>query len=551
MPDKQTARLDIDDESVKGIGKKVAQGITEGIDEGVDSLDSGALRKKLASTFSMDGLKKSFKESYQAGLDGNKKYIEKQKAVAASLKKNAALSKAFTNSIANGAGKSQVLSAGLKLAGNHVVGMLKGMNPYVIALKAAIEGIKVFLQGYQKTLEQSSKFITGNSLFTDKATMSMMQRTGQGASGAQGTMRSLDRLGMSFEDLQSGQVTKAQMAMFEKLRKSETERLETIARVGGPVFESMQKGAVALATAKAMITDTFTFAYAKSKGVLQFAKSIEGFATKLGDTIWDAKDAMVPIMDFAGEIMSIVLDAIGPLMDSVKDIIGMVSGTFKVLQPAISTIGGVIKELMKSVSSTLSTVAKIVGVYFKLIAAKMSIIIQIVGSIIEAALIALQPVFDIIEMAAGFLESMLPIGKAMEALQPVLTLITTGIKLIGAMIGWVLGKFGEGYKWLWTKTSSWIKDFINMVPRAVHGMVNGVIKLLNKIPGVKVDSLGEYKEIDIAGALNKLNSNANDALASIQGDTFNYNYGNSSSSAQTAPVANQNLFQNMYTLVND
>lgn len=551
MAEKQTVTATIDDDEIKKIGKQVGKGVTEGIEEGITSLDSGALRKKLASTFSMDGLKKNFKESFQAGIEGNAKFVAKQKDMAVSLKKNADLSKAFTNSIASGASKSQILSSGLKLAGNHVVGMLKGMNPYVIALKAATEGIKAFLQGYQKTLEKSSKFITANSLFTDKATMSMMQRTGQSATGAQGTMRSLDRMGMSFEDLQSGQVTKAQMAMFEELRKAETERLESIAKVGGPVFEAMQKGAIATSTAKAQISDMFTFAYAKSKGVLQFAQSIQSFATQVGDTFWDAKDAMVPIMDFAGEIMSVVLDAIAPLMGSVKDIINMISGTFAILQPTIATIGGVIKELMKSVSSVISTVAKILGVYFKLIAAKISIIVQVVGAIIEAILIALQPVFDIIEMAAGFMEQMLPIGKAMDALQPVLNLVTTGIKILGAMIGWVVGKIGEYYKWLMTKTMDFIKDLVNMIPKAIHKMVNGIINLLNKIPGVKIDSLGTYKEIDIAGALSKLNNAANDTLAAIQGDTFNYNYGTGTTPAQPAPVANQNLFLNTYTIVND
>lgn len=553
MADETKVKIDIG--SVEDVGEKLgkgaAKGFKEGVEDAVESLNSGDLKKQFTKTFSVDGLKKDLAEGFKKGLAGSEKEQKRQKNMAGLLKKNAELSKKFTSSIASGASKSQVLSAGLKLAGNHVVGMLKGMNPYVAALKIAAETVKQFLENYQKALQASTKFVSSNSLLTDKATMSMMQRTGQSASGAQGTMRSLDRMGMSFEDLQSGQVTKAQMAMFEELRKAETERLESIAKVGGPVFEAMQKGAVAISTAKAQISDMFTFAYAKSKGVLQFAQSIQSFATQVGTAFWDAKDAMVPIMDFAGEIMSVVLDAIAPLTHSIKDVIKMVSGTFAILQPTIATIGGVIKELMKSVSSVISTIAKILGVYFKIVAAKISIIVQVVGSIIEAVLMALQPVFDIIEMAAGFMEEMLPIGKAMEALQPILQLVTTGIKILGAMIGWVVGKIGEYYKWLMTKTMNFIKDLVNMIPKAIHKMVEGIIVLLNKIPGVKIDSLGTYKEIDIAGALSKLNNAANDTLAAIQGDTFNYNYGTGTTPVQSAPVANQNLFLNTYTIVND
>ena len=82
-------------------------------------------------------------------------------------------------------------------------------------------------------------------------------------------------------------------------------------------------------------------------------------------------------------------------------------------------------------------------------------------------------------------------------------------------------------------------------------MIDYVINLLNEKLGLNIEGLGDYKGINIASALNNLNDKLNQTLVSIQGDTFNYNYNSNSASAPTQPVANQSLFLNTYTIVND
>ena len=77
-------------------------------------------------------------------------------------------------------------------------------------------------------LDSSRKMITSNSLFIDGATRDMMQQTGQTAVEAQSTQRALDRLGLSFEDLQSGKLTEAQAKAFEDVRNREISKLKRI-----------------------------------------------------------------------------------------------------------------------------------------------------------------------------------------------------------------------------------------------------------------------------------------------------------------------------------
>lgn len=546
--DEKKVKLDIGsvDEAGEKLGKGLAKGFKEGVDDAVESLSTGDLRKKFDETFTFKGLKGSLKSALAEGSN-----VKNQSKMTAALKKNAELSKKFSTSVASGASKSKILSDGLALASSHGMSMLKNINPYVMALKAGLAVTKQFLATYQKTLKESSKFIGQGSLFTDKNTMQMMQRTGQSAAGAQGTNRSLDRLGMSFEDIQTGLVTKAQMQMFEQLRKSETERLETIAKVGGPVFESMQYAAVAVATAKAKFTDMIQYAYGKSKGVLQFAKSLEGFATNIGNVIWGMKDKMSPIIGFVGELLSYVIDAMRPIGGVIKAVISQVAGIVQIVQPALKSMGGAIKGIMNVVGSVFSIVIKIVGQYARMIATKFAVISQIVGAVVEAIASAIAPVLDIASVFMDLIESFGLFEKIMKVLQPILDIATTTIKILGAAIGWVYEKIGAFVKGIWTKIIDFVTGLVNMVPKAFHDMINYIIELINKIPGVSVAELGSYKQIDVGGAISSLQGGLNNTLASITGDTFNYNYGTENTQTASAPVANQNLFANMYTLVND
>lgn len=557
MADETKVKIDIG--SVEDVGEKLgkgaAKGFKEGVEDAVESLNSGDLKKQFAKTFSVDGLKKDLAEGFKKGLAGSEKEQKRQKDMAGLLKKNAELSKKFTSSIASGASKSQILNNGLKLAGNHIAGMLKGMNPYVAALKIAAETAKQFLEGYQKALQASTKFVSSNSLLTDKATMSMMQRTGQSASGAQGTIRSLDRLGLDFNDLQIGNVTKAQMEMFEKLRKEETARLEVIQRVGGPVFESMQKGAIAIATAKAKFMDMITFAYAKSKGVLQFSKALEGVATTIGDMFWSAKSIITPIVNIVGTVFGSIMQVVGIVADLVKNIVDAVAPAFDMINNIIdlisTTLGRTLKGISQIVNAVLKPVFTMVGTFISNLMVPLNMFIQLIGGIVDAVFMVLDPILGYITMISDVTNGLIPVKNALAGFQPILDVIITGIKIVGAGIGWLVGKMSEGIQWAIGKIGEAVSWLVNLIPKAFHDMVDYVIDLLNKIPGVNIAGLGDYKGINIASALNNLNDKLNQTLVSIQGDTFNYNYNSNSASAPTQPIANQSLFQNTYTIVND
>lgn len=549
MADEKKLKVDIGsiEEAGQKLGQEVGKGINKGVADAANNLNSSELRKKLDETFSLRGLK----ENLVSMKDGLLLSKNKQNDMSKILAKNAELSKSFTSAIANGAGKGEILQKGLALAGNNIKGMVANINPYVAAFTVAVKLSQAFLKAFQATLETSKKFVGQNSLFTDQATMQMMQRTGQSATGAQGTNRALDRLGISFDDIQSGRVTQAQMTAFEELRKMETARLEEIAKVGGPTFEAMQKSALAMATTKQIIDDTITMIFAKSKGVIEFATQLESFATSMGSMIWSLADGLTPVVDLISGLLAKILGAAeGPLQTIIKTIVDQIGPIFNILQSSLDSIGGVLNSLFERVGSVLSIAIKIAGKFIQYVAVRLAVIIQVGGAIIEALLVAVQPILDIVETLVDLIDSFLPLEKAMKFLQPALDIAIYAIKWMGEGIAWLLKKVFEGMAWMQGKIFDFIDWGINLIPKAVHNMVNYIIALLNEIPFVNLDNLGDYQGISVGNALDNLGLSGNSILDKMTGDTINYNYGSTSTSSP-ASNANVNLFANMYTLVND
>jgi hypothetical protein len=549
VADEKKLKVDIGsiEEAGQKLGQEVGKGINKGVADAANNLNSSELRKKLDETFSLRGLK----ENLVSMKDGLLLSKNKQNDMSKILAKNAELSKSFTSAIANGAGKGEILQKGLALAGNNIKGMVANINPYVAAFTVAVKLSQAFLKAFQATLETSKKFVGQNSLFTDQATMQMMQRTGQSATGAQGTNRALDRLGISFDDIQSGRVTQAQMTAFEELRKMETARLEEIAKVGGPTFEAMQKSALAMATTKQIIDDTITMIFAKSKGVIEFATQLESFATSMGSMIWSLADGLTPVVDLISGLLAKILGAAeGPLQTIIKTIVDQIGPIFNILQSSLDSIGGVLNSLFERVGSVLSIAIKIAGKFIQYVAVRLAVIIQVGGAIIEALLVAVQPILDIVETLVDLIDSFLPLEKAMKFLQPALDIAIYAIKWMGEGIAWLLKKVFEGMAWMQGKIFDFIDWGINLIPKAVHNMVNYIIALLNEIPFVNLDNLGDYQGISVGNALDNLGLSGNSILDKMTGDTINYNYGSTSTSSP-ASNANVNLFANMYTLVND
>lgn len=492
MADEKKVKIDID--SAESVGKKIGEEIGKGINESLDKLDSKELQKKADSAFSFDGIKKNFSKAVMEGLKDSKKSEVQQNKMNGILKKNAELTKSFTNAMAGGGKASEVLSAGMKLAGNSLKGMVANINPLMVAMQAA----KKFLEYYQVTLEQSRKFIGQGSLFTDKATMSMMQRTGQDAAGAQGTQRGLDRLGITFEDLQNGLVTKEQVAEFEKIRKEESERLREIQDVGMPVFLAMQKGALAIAGAKQKVEDAITMIFAKSRGVLTFASTLEQSAYLIGEVVSMAIDILAPVVNIMGHVLGMAMKFVNVIMNVVKKALSAV-------QPFINEI----------------------------------------NNFLNAAFKAMEPIFYIIEFLFDALSSLLLMGGGLELLTKAMEGLTWLMEKMGEGITWVIKKFLEGIKWAWDGTMSFLNTALNVIPKAFHDMIRSLVKTATL--GIK--DIGEYQGKDFAigaGVSNSLDR----AIQAFEGDTINYNY-DSSTTNNNSGNSNQDLFANMYTIVND
>ena len=556
MADEKKLKVDIGsiEEAGQKLGQSIGKGINKGVENEANNLNSSELRKKLNETFSLRGLKENLVGSIKEGVAGTEKAKSKQAAMSKILSQNAKLSKAFTGAISSGASKGEILQKGLALAAGNIKGMVANINPYVAAFTVAVKLSQAFLKAFQSTLETSRKFVGQNSLFTDQATMQMMQRTGQSATGAQGTNRALDRLGISFDDIQSGRVTQAQMRAFEELRKMETARLEEIAEVGGPVFEAMQRSALAMATTKQIIDDTVTMAFAKSKGVLEFARQLEGLATNIGTMVWAAADILAPIITAVSGVLSIIMGVVNLVVKYVSAIVQVVAPAFN----AVNEILNVIMELVGSVFAVLNRISdavikpfmKIGQLVIKTIITPVRMMAAMASAWIEAAFTAIEPIIQIFEIVFDVISNMIPVFDAFEALSPILDIITMSIKWIGDGIAWLLRKIMEGMAWLQSKIFDFIDWAINLIPEAVHNMVNYVIGLLNKIPGVNMSDLGDYQGISVGNALDNLGLSYDSMLDKMSGDTINYNYGSTSTSGPSAN-ANVNLFANMYTLVND
>lgn len=556
MADEKKVKIDIPsvEEAGQKLGQSIGKSINKGVEEAATNLNSSELRKKLNETFSLRGLKENLVGSVKEGLAGTDKAKAKQADMSKILAKNAQLSKSFTKSITSGASKGEILQKGLALAGNNIKGMVANINPYVAAFTVAVKLTQQFLKDFQATLETSKKFVGQNSLFTDKATMQMMQRTGQSATGAQGTNRALDRLGISFDDIQSGRVTQAQMRAFEELRRMETARLEEIAAVGGPVFEAMQRGALAMATTKQIIDDTVTMAFARSKGVLEFSRQLEGVFTNIGTMVWAAADILAPIVTAISGVLSIVMGVVNLVVKNISALVQVVAPIFsainEVLNVVMELVGSVFEVLNRISDAVIKPIIKIGQLVMKTIVTPVRIMAKMASAWIEAAFTAIEPIIQIFEIVFDIFSNLIPVFDALEMLSPILDIITTGIKWIGEGIAWLLRRILEGAAWLQNKIFDFIDWAINLIPEAVHNMINFIIGLLNKIPGVNISDLGDYQKISVGSAIDNLGLSYDAILDRMSGDTINYNYGATSPST-TDSNANVNLFANMYTLVND
>lgn len=202
-----------------------------------------------------------------------------------------------------------------KTAKGGFANIAKSINVVTLALSGVNKALQVSIDQFVKMTEQSSKFIGQGSIFTDKATMDMMQQTGQTATQAQGTQRSLDMLGLNFSDIQQGKITEEQAAIFEQLRQREIDKLEEINKVAGPTFKTMQQITLGISLLFKDVEDWITIAFMKMGNFREFVGTISKMLEPVGRLIKNLITLLAPVFDQIFAIVNGIFVLIGGVID--------------------------------------------------------------------------------------------------------------------------------------------------------------------------------------------------------------------------------------------
>ena len=310
---------------------------------------------------------------------------ELAKAVAASMKK------ALHETAKPGGGKSPLktdandkASKASANAMKNVFAVVKGagktLGTVVIVAKLVIKAIETLTAGLETT---SKQLVARSTLFTDKGIMDLMQRTGQDATGATATQRSLDALGLSLEDIQSGKVTSAQMAAFEAIREKELERLQAVAAVSGPMMESWQNMALNLGTASRQFMDNLTIVLAKTGKIPELASKLEAVIS----------DAYNRTANIVGPLVNAVFSVIIPLLDTIMTVVDVIWPVVEMIVNVISQLGSLIGNILEKINPIIGYLKGIFAFFAKAIGAGIDRLFSIINFIMPV----LDVVFAVIE----------------------------------------------------------------------------------------------------------------------------------------------------------
>lgn len=325
-----------------------------------------------------------------------------------------------------------------------------------------------------------------------------------------------------------------------------------------------------------------------------FDNTMNKFKQSLKQAGYDLGVALMPILENFVEILQNniipaiqnITDKFNQLDDGTKKIIGTALLAVAAIAPLLLTIGkissgiGSILKLIPALQSGLTALSAnpivlIIGVIAGLIAllyARSEKFRELIGKIVEsisnslgpvleALMEILQPIFDIVmellDMLMPILEAIItPLLEQLKLFMPVLQAIgqlTAGLtKIFGGFGGIVKSIFQTVLGWV-NKVLGFISDAINWVIDRVNDMIN----LLNKIPGVDIDEVGNINlrintdelEEAVLGDENE-SSTASDLLQSgstagiVNNSTNNYDYSNKT---QNIEVVIQNYAENVDT----
>ena len=213
-----------------------------------------------------------------------------------------------------------------------------GFKKLSAVIGVAVQVIEAFMKIMEHVEKRSLSAISHNSLFTDKNTMDMMQRTGQSASESAATQRALDTLGISLSDIQSGKITASQMEMFHQLREEHIASIEQSNRVSEGMFLKWQEFAVKLSTMRDMLGDKLTQMLGESGAIEKIVDAV----TPLIDTIFGVLEDLMPLI---GNILNMIVPLIkmfarqlGIMRELLKPVIAVVSWLVQLVTEVLNFI---------------------------------------------------------------------------------------------------------------------------------------------------------------------------------------------------------------------
>lgn len=305
-----------------------------------------------------------------------------------------------------------------------------------------------FVESSAKALQTAStKFISAGSLKTDSAVADMMQKTGQSSSEAQATLRALERLDLTFEDLQSGKLTEAQAKAFEELRDHETGKLEAMEEAGSGIFERIQGLEVSADTLMSDLMDGFLMMLLES-----------------GDSLNAVMDVVDVVMGVVEELIPMIMQILQPLIDRLPMIL-------EALMPLLDMLGNLLEFLVPILTVLID---EILGAVVELLEALMPVI--------QALLEMLMPIIEIIaDLVVGLLPPLVAILKVLfKVLEPIINVMTGIVKVIQNTFGWLMKLFGlkdkadEAYKSVDYDDDPFADSLRRTEPSAVNTQNNNV-----------------------------------------------------------------------------
>jgi phage-related protein len=340
----------IDGELTEQTLEKIKEGVSDSMSKGLEGKE-----EEFSKVFNFKNIKKDLGNALNQAW-GNSSKVQQRQAAAMNKYKNAqsAVTKLVNTQNKGISGTGKLMGAVTKQGIAGLQGMLSNVNPYLAAAKVAAETAKFIADQVVRITKESSKFVGQGSLFADKETMSMMQRTGQTATQAQATQRALGDLGLNFDDLQQGRLTTEQAAAFAEIRQRELEKLEEINEVAGPMFKSFQQVSLGFTLLLRDISDYITKVFANNRGIESLVGSVKTLMERMGPLFKGLMNALNPIVSVVADIIAIVIDLVSALSP-------IVTGFLNALAPILEIIAKIINIIKRVLSPVLLLIGDLFG----------------------------------------------------------------------------------------------------------------------------------------------------------------------------------------------